>query len=316
MQPCRDVFIQVQKNNFYKIMNKTGAIKLLKQYSIGDVASITKFINGLNGSTYLIVTENKKYVLKIQPRKNKGSDIIQYIDFLNYLRKNNFSTNKLIRNKDGKFLTSSNASIGMLMDYIDGTTMPWQQITNANAKKLATIISSLYKLSIKHTKEQKIADKFSDKHFTKIGKVIDHNIPKKADLAKIRTSIIHSDISRDNIILSNGKIKSIIDFGDLHIDYLIWDYATLLTQVFVTKTYGIDWNALKTFHHKFSKNFKWNKDELATIIPLMIYRNKMLHNELFKKYAPSRKNTSIMKSVKHKEQLIRENAEKLIMVLN
>ena len=279
----------------------------MKRYNLDEDISIKKFEEGINATSFCVSTKNKNYVLKILADSEKPKDILLRIDFINYLCKNKFSTNKVIKNKNKEFITRDNGRMFLLISYVDGDTIPWEKIAITTAKELAIFVSKLYKLSLKYHNKNNISTTLDAEHLAGLSNAMKKNV----DFNNIRKSIIHSDISRENILVNGKRIKSIIDFDDLQTNYLIWDYATLITQVFVTRTYGIDWEALNSFHDEFSKNFKWNTDELSIIIPLMIHRNKLIYNEFSKKYPQSKKVQSIMNSVKHKTKLIKDDTGRL-----
>lgn len=288
-------------------MNKSITKKTLEQYNINGELSIKKFEDGMTSTSFSVSTKNKNYVLKMFTHNNKFDDIMLRIDYVNYLYANNFLTNKIIQNNDGQFLTTNKEFTGFLMEYVEGSTIPWEKIAETTAKELALFISKLYKLSLKYYKKNSASFSTNNKYTTKIDRAMKNNIY----FINIRKSVIHSDISRENVIVNGKKVKAIIDFDDLQPNYLIWDYSTLLTQLFVTKTYGIDWDALKAFHTEFIKNFKWNKNELAAIIPLMIHRNKVIYKEFADESVQNKKIQSILKSVECKIQLIQSENKNL-----
>lgn len=291
-------------------MKITNINTILKQYALIDKISAQKFNEGITATSLSVNTKNKKYVLKIFTNDNKFDNIMRRINYVNYLYANKFSTNRIIKNKSSQFLTRDKKCMGLLMEYVKGSTIPWEKIAQATARELAFFVSNLYKLSLKYYKKNGDSFSSNDNYTLKIDRVMKKNI----DFVNIRKSIIHSDISRENIIVNGKKVQAIIDFDDLQLNYLIWDYSILLTQIFITKTYGIDWDALKAFHTEFIKNFKWNKNELAVIVPLMINRNKVIHKEFTDKSVQNKKIQSILKSVEYKIKLIKNENDRLTSI--
>ena len=57
----------------------------------------------------------------------------------------------------------------------------------------------------------------------------------------LRKSIIHSDANEWNVLIQNGKVSSIIDFGDLVYSPLINEVAIAMTYASYDKENPLDW---------------------------------------------------------------------------
>ena len=112
--------------------------------------------------------------------------------------------------------------------------------------------------------------------------------------------MIHADLARENIFLdeSHTHVRAIIDFGDAHFDYLTYDIAALLTQVYVTKSWGIDFRAIEEFMGVYLKQNPLGRRELQTIVPLMKLRNLGLLHEIEQKLQKGNPDSMSLESIR------------------
>jgi Ser/Thr protein kinase RdoA (MazF antagonist) len=137
------------------------------------------------------------------------------------------------------------------------------------------------------------------------------------NLAHARQAMIHGDLARENIFLTEhlSSVKAIIDFGDSHYDYITYDIATLLTQVYVTKSWGIDFQGIKDFLTSYKQLNTLRHDELKTILPLMELRNRGLIQGVDQRLKGYSTNRSTLESIKQslgvKIQLLEKQGQQL-----
>ncbi|MFW6383584.1 MAG: phosphotransferase, partial [Nanoarchaeota archaeon] len=163
---------------------------------------------------------------------------------------------------------------------------------------------------------QNFADSFdlgsmSNEYFKYISAVLDELY--KYDLRNLRKSVIHGDICRENLIIKDNQLKAILDFDDAHTNYLIWDVATAISQLFITKTSKIDWAGIRNFFKGYNLWMTLNFTEAKVIITLLKLVNLRLailaDSHLITKESSEWK--SIKSSVLTKLKLIEKNGKKL-----
>ncbi len=96
---------------------------------------------------------------------------------------------------------------------------------------------------------------------------------------KLRTSILHFDLTRSNIFYNKNKNEiGFIDFDDAKYGQTIIDISILIVNVYISKLRGIDIHGIKTFINEYYKNeSELKKQELPLIKDTAIkWINKIL----------------------------------------
>ena len=96
---------------------------------------------------------------------------------------------------------------------------------------------------------------------------------------KLRTSILHFDLTRSNIFYNKNKNEiGFIDFDDAKYGQTIIDISILIANVYISKLRGIDIHGIKTFINEYYKNeSELKKQELPLIKDTAIkWINKIL----------------------------------------
>ena len=118
---------------------------------------------------------------------------------------------------------------------------------------------------------------------------------------------------------SEGKVVAFLDFGDCHKDYLVWDTAVAITQLFITKSFGIDWMGLRNFLEGYKSIIKLNNSEINAIVPFLMLRNIKIAMQVnymrMEKKGDKEKLLSIQQSVLKKIRLIGKNREKIYRLI-
>jgi len=302
--------------------DKSAILSFLDYYQLADAKS-KPINNGLSSFAFMIAHKSKKYILKIY---NKNSNIETEVQFGNYLHKEGVPTAKIIKNSKGRLISEIDGLSGALFEFCDGEPVKWGAISSAFSENLAVIAAKMHFLMLNNTQ---IPGK--DYHGCEIGsaaglsniKIIQKSeeisdAVKNLVFSNLRQGLIHGDLTRQNILAAKdrNKVKAIIDFGDAHYDYLAWDLSVLITHIFITNTYGIDWKALSAFIKKYYSLFPLSKQDIDAIIPFMKIRNLNLAIEVNRLASDNNKNTkeliSIENSVMEKLDIIKSNQKHLL----
>ena len=148
---------------------------------------------------------------------------------------------------------------------------------------------------------KELADTLKKIHDTKISFLNDLENVKysEADLGN-ENSLLHFDLTRNNIFVSNGKI-SIIDFDDAKMGNRICDISILIANIFFSKTYGADINGEKIFVNEYFKDEIGNTENIQKSIKKYVVKwiDYILSGNRF--------DTSTKESFEVKRKLIMEN---------
>ena len=235
-----------------------------------------KKLNGYDNANYLIKTNTAKYVLKTycynkellalveaenetlfllqESDKNKFPKPIQFIDgsfvktleidgveticrMLSFIEGElmcNVAPTKTLFQSFGVFL----AEMDLKLQYFDNYTIKarqWEwgiQYINLNKKYIQDIANAKDRSTVKYFFQQ-----------------FEENVAPV--LPDLRKSIIHNDANDWNVLVNNGKISGIIDFGDLAYSPLINELAVALTYACYGKENPLEWASiiLKSYHN-------------------------------------------------------------------
>jgi len=268
------------------MIDKNIILSFLDCYGLAK-ATARPISSGLSGCALMVDYEDKKYVLKIH---NKDSNIETEAQFGHYLHHEKIPTAKIIENSKGRIITAIDDLRGVLFEFCTGEPIEWNNISAAFSEHLAEITAKMHLLMLNNTeipaKDYRKCDidsvvGLSNLNIIQKSKEIEDSI-KGMDFSGLRRALIHSDLTRQNVLATKDRnnIDAIIDFGDAHYDYIAWDIAVLITHIFITKTYGIDWEAFSVFIKKYYSMFPLTEQEINVIVPFIKIRNLNLAIEV------------------------------------
>ena len=100
-------------------LNSNEIAEFAKAFSIGIVNNYTRMTEGWTNSSYLIHTENGKYILTICDDKSK-QQALTLTNLLNHLRQNHFRTNQVIASNNDEYVLQYEGKPVYLKKYLDG----------------------------------------------------------------------------------------------------------------------------------------------------------------------------------------------------
>ena len=200
---------------------------LIKEYKL-NVKSIHKNEQSTDNNVYEIQTDRERYIVKIYTNIEHTKSMS---NLHNKLTSSKISTPEIIPTKENNYY------IKLLKDYyvvtysyIDGKPIEWNEQTGRFDR--STIISIANELRKIHT-------------ITSNNNVF--NLPLLPFVNKSsRKSVLHFDLTRNNILSSYNKI-SIIDFDDAKFGDSVCDIAILISNLFFSKTRGVDLDGMNEF---------------------------------------------------------------------
>jgi Ser/Thr protein kinase RdoA (MazF antagonist) len=248
---------------------------LQEEFGFKEV-KIIKF-DGYENANYLVKTDGKKYILKTYKYDDKLLDFIKAEnEILLLLQKSN--NNKypkpveLSNNSCIKICTINNERrICRMLTFLEGTLLgdakPTKELFQSYGAFLAKLDLKLQKLT-NYTIDSRQGEwdfKYLDsnkKYINDIPDAKDRNLVSyffqqfeenvKLVLPKLRKQIIHHDANECNVLVENGKISGIIDFGDLSYSQLISELAIAIAYACYDKENPLEWASiiLKSYHGK------------------------------------------------------------------
>ena len=307
------------------MLDKDTIVEFLDHYGLPN-ATIEPITSGLSSFASLITYEGKKYVLKIY---SKDSNIETEVQFGNYLNSNGIPTAHIIENSNAQLTTEIEDLRGVLFEFRFGNPIKWGGISKLFSDNLAEVVAKMHSLMVDNKKipangyckcDIDSADGLTNAKIIEKSKEIGRLV-KDFIFSDLRRGLIHADLTRQNVLVTEDRnnVDSIIDFGDAHYDYFAWDLAVLITHIYITKTYGIDWSALSDFVKRYKFLFPMTEKEIDAIIPFIKIRNINLAIEVNRSAITDKNNIdellSIENSVITKLDLVEKNQDRLEKLL-
>lgn len=204
-------FLEVRHSLF---SNKTIEF-ITYSYDIGKVISCSFLTRGLN-DTYLVVTENNKYIFRVYRKEwREISDILYELDVINYASENGVSVSKPLKRKDGQWLSEIPAPegtrYGVLFYYTKGDR---PEINEENCYIIGKTLGSLHN----------VTDTFTSKNQRSFELNLTHLLDEPATLI---TSILQN-LCSDKEVIFNKTITNLktylrennnLDYGFCHGDF-------------------------------------------------------------------------------------------------
>ena len=220
-------------------MNDNNLEKILKESYEIQINNITKNSDSTDGDVYLVESENSKYIFKIYNNLEHTQSMIKLHNFLN---ENNFYVPKIIPTKNKEYYKKYNDKYIVMYSFLEGSQLKdiIQAIDNKTISKLAKEIRKLHDLTE--------SVRFDLKH-------IDFNLETEFK----RKSVLHFDLTKDNIFINKDKI-GFIDFDDAKFGPSVYDVAITISLLFLSKSRGAELDKVKIFIESYYGNDIQNKE--------------------------------------------------------
>ena len=234
-----------------------------KAYNI-KIIEIKK-LNGYENENYFIKTINNKFIFKKYPYSSELESIIHAEnETLLFLSQNNNQFPNPINTAEGLFLKvyeiDGEKFICRMLSFLEGEMLG--SIKNNKKifesfgfflakmnKKLISYNNNIIKARTWHWDLQHFH--LNKKYINEIAKIKDRTLVEyffyqfeenvSHLIPALRKSIIHGDANEWNVLIKNGKVSSIIDFGDLVYSPLINEIAIAITYGSYDKEKPLDW---------------------------------------------------------------------------
>lgn len=238
-------------------MEKQKLKEVLSSWDIGEVLSFKKAKKGVVNTNWIVKTKKGKYVLRKITEK-KISELIFELNYLNYLKNNNFPYQipAPIKNKEGDFFTQKSNSFFWVYRFIEGRDI--RRFGYPELKECAKMMAIYHKIIEKSNLNNKkgLGDIFNRKpilnelegFYSHISKKPEKDKKEKIflkeasflipllksldgkDYFKIPKYPLHRDINPENTLWKNKKLVGVIDFENVSSqnDTIIKDISGML----------------------------------------------------------------------------------------
>ncbi len=292
----------------------TKNIKLSIYSIIREPFYLVKEEKGLESKNYFIRVNNKKnfkYIVKIYS-ENKKEELMYETEILNRLNlKNNEKFFPLIINK--VFYINEKPSI--LLNYISGNTLKKKDICLSLIKKIAEkhakINYSLINFAPKKNKNRfSIFDFSFVDFFLKNDKNSSYFYLLKSEIkalekessvfikAKFKKSIIHEDLTPENIVITKTNNISFIDFGESHYAEIISDVAIAMKEIIIANK-GVDFEMIRAYLNHYQIFIHFSREEIGALFFLIKRRTIFMLAFFLNRYG-------VNKDIKFKRKIERE----------
>lgn len=220
-------------------MNDNNLEKILKESYEIQINNITKNSDSTDGNVYLIKSNNNKYIFKMYNSLEHTQSMIKLHNFLN---ENNLYVPRIIPTKNKEYYKKYNDKYIVMYSFLEGIQLKniIQTVDNKTISKLAKEIRRLHDLT---------------ENVTFNLKYIDFNLETEFK----RKSILHFDLTKDNIFINKDEI-GFIDFDDAKFGPSVYDVAITISLLFLSKRRGAELDKIKTFIDSYYESDTQNKE--------------------------------------------------------
>lgn len=258
-------------------------VKILKNYSLGNLNSLRGIKEGIENSNYLLNASSGKYILTIYEKRVNTKELPFFINLMSHLSSNKIICPKPILNNSGIYIFKIKNKYASICSFIQGKGM-----LNHSIAACKTIGKNIARLHLA-TQNIKISRKnnLSINYWIKLN----NSIKKKANLKipgihlfinkilqklknnwpnNIPSGVIHADLFPDNIFFLKNKFSGFIDFYFACNDFLVYDLAICINAVCFDKKNKLNNQKVSAILRGYSSIRKLKKIELDALPNLLM----------------------------------------------
>ena len=206
-----------------------------KEYLL-NINQIEKNEESTVGNVYILYSEGLRFVGKIYDDLNHVNSMIHLHQ---NLYNNKFNVPKIINNKNNVgYIELNKNKYLVIYSFLEGVQLGkiYKKLPNDVIKNVAIKLKEFHELTSN----------------TNIYNLKDIPIKNKQNIK--RYSALHFDFTKMNLFLNNQNKIGIIDFDDAKYGPSICDIAIAITNLFFSKTNGVDIEGVKLFIDSYYKN--------------------------------------------------------------
>ena len=227
----------------YTEITQEKLLKILNQYSIGNLIEFSGIKEGIENTNYFVRTNKGKFILTIFENRVDDKDIPFFVNIMKHLNRQNFLCPKPIEDNNKNIISEINKKKFIIVSFLEGK---WKSKTNNNdCLKLGQCIAEMHNktknfnqvrknsLSIKGWEKLIISckSKITKKQLNLFGPDLINEIEDSFKLCKknwpsnLPIGLIHGDIFPDNVFFNKNKVSGVIDFYFSCTDIIVYELA-------------------------------------------------------------------------------------------
>ncbi len=267
-------------------LDKEAFEKILEVYTIGTYKNHERHWWSISNTIYVLMTTRGKFIVKIfgEPDTNYTRWTLQVMETL---RKRGLPIPQTYATKKKAFLYHAQDYYLVIQEFIEGT--PITHADNRFVKEFASTLAKLDRnlLKIKRTGKHvwgKWGHQFRPAHyrstdiidgfdFDAADKKLIAELKENVDREELRKSVIHADYQLNNLIVDKGKIKAVLDWSDMHEDFLAFEVAIALNHFFIVERKA-PLTSLPDFFKAYERILPLNREEKKAIY--FFIKNRLL----------------------------------------
>lgn len=214
--------------------------KIINDNYLLDINNIEKNEESTDGNVYII---DNKYVMKIYQNINKVNAMTKLHI---YLKNNGMNVPNIVLTKDNKEYIALDDEYIVLYTFLNGEKIgKWFKEDSKIIKNIAKELRKMHDLTT------------NDNIFNL------KELPFKVNESLKRKSVLHFDLTKDNIFYDDNEI-GFIDFDDAKYGPSVADVAIICSLLFITKKDGLELDKIKLFINEYYEN-NIDKEEVKYI---------------------------------------------------
>lgn len=261
-------------------LSKGDFDSILTNYNIGTYKNHKHIFAGEN-TIYKLITTKGTFILKIYEKASKG--FIDYqVSLMEFLRDTEVKTPKVILTNKKKGLLVWKKKRIVLQEFAKGKVVHYanKNLSRDMGRKYSLMNKTLakFKGSTKGDMGWSGPFKLIKWHPTIIAGIDPSDESKnllreinKLEKNKLRKQLIHSDLSDENFLAKDDKITAIIDWDEVHVDYLIYELAIPIAHNMVTPQ-EVRKDSIKIFLREYQKRIRLNEEEKKALYYFIKHR--------------------------------------------
>jgi len=235
----------------YTKINNKDILLLSQKFNLGKIIKFHGIKKGIENTNYLLITNNKKYILTIFEKRVQKKDLPFFMKLMDKLNQQKINCPKPLKDKNGKYLTLIKNKTASIVTFLNGKDK--QDLNNQNCYDVGKNIGKLHKASHKIKLYRKNSMSVNNlgpllKSIKFGSKTISPNLKSilKMNLKEIQKEwpknlpqgIIHGDLFLDNIFFNKDKFAGFIDFYFSCNDYSMYEIAICINALCFDKKNG------------------------------------------------------------------------------
>ena len=228
----------------YTKINTKDVSSLSAKFNLGKIVKFQGIKQGIENTNYLLLTNNKKYILTIFEKRVHTKDLPFFMKLMDRLNHKKINCPKPLKDKNGRYLTKIKNKTACVVTFLNGKDK--QNLSPKNCYEIGKNVGRFHKVSknveLYRKNSMSINNlsvilkniKFKSKVIApNLKSVLDINLKQiKKDWPKnLPRGTIHGDLFIDNIFFRKNKFVGFIDFYFSCSDFLMYEIAICINAL-------------------------------------------------------------------------------------